>query len=124
MRLRVSSPSPMANGSCDGEDFLKLWRNFLPVIDAVGGNAQGQRSDGGNRRIPSRAIRHHPGHGLDVGPPTVSFPASQTQAGGMDGVCRGSGECDSQVYLFDYLSALAFHTSEKTAQGLDRKSVV
>jgi hypothetical protein len=49
----------MANGSCDGEDFLKLWRDFLPVTHAVGGNAQGQRSGGGNRRIPSRAIRHY-----------------------------------------------------------------
>ena len=46
MRLRVSSPSPMAKGSCDGEDFLKLRRDFLPVINAVGGNTQGQCSDG------------------------------------------------------------------------------
>ena len=43
----------MASGSCDGEDLLKLWRDFLPVVHAVGGYG------------------HHSGHGLDAGPPTA-----------------------------------------------------
>ena len=73
----ASSPSPMANGSCDRENLLKLWRDLLPVIDAVGGNTQGQCSDDGNRSFASRAICHHSRHGFDVGPPTAIVFHSQ-----------------------------------------------
>jgi hypothetical protein len=36
----------MANGSCDGKYLLKLWRDFLSVVNAIGGNTQSQRPDG------------------------------------------------------------------------------
>ena len=41
----ASWPLPMARRSCDGEDFLELRWNVLPVIYAVGGNAQSQSPD-------------------------------------------------------------------------------
>jgi hypothetical protein len=46
MPAKVSSPSPMASGSCDGKYLLELWWDFLPMVNAVGGNAQSQRPDG------------------------------------------------------------------------------
>src|SRR5580765_3426422 len=50
-------------------------RNFLAMVDAVGGNAKGQRAHGGNCGFTTRPVGHHSGHGLDVGPPAaVVFP--------------------------------------------------
>lgn len=73
----ASSPSPMANGSCDGEDLLELRWHGLPMIDAVGRNAQSQRSDSRNCRFASGAICHHSRHGFDVGPPAAVVFLSQ-----------------------------------------------
>jgi len=71
MPPRVVWPSVRANGSCDGEYPLKLGWDFLAVVNAVGGNAQSQRSDGGNRRPASWTVSHHSGHRFNVGPPTT-----------------------------------------------------
>jgi hypothetical protein len=46
MPPRASSLSPIANGSCDGKYLLKLRRDFLPMVNAVGDDTQSQRPDG------------------------------------------------------------------------------
>ena len=43
--------------------------NLLTAIDAIRGNTQREGAHSGNRRLASRAARHHSRHGLDVGPP-------------------------------------------------------
>jgi hypothetical protein len=51
----------MARVSCKDEDLLKRRRDFLPVVDTVGGNAQSKRPHSRNRRVASRAVGHHSG---------------------------------------------------------------
>ena len=41
------------------------------MVNAVGGNTQSQRPDGGNRRFASWTVGYYAGHGFNVGPPTA-----------------------------------------------------
>ena len=52
------------------------------VVNAIGGNPQRKRSYGGNRRLASGAVRHHPWHRLDIGPPATGlFPPARDRNG-------------------------------------------
>lgn len=60
-----------ASGSCHRENLSKRCGNLLAMVNAVGGNAQSQSTYGGYCGFACCAIRHHPRHRLDVGPPAA-----------------------------------------------------
>src|SRR5579859_4209689 len=55
---------------------------LLTVLDAIGGNAQGKRTYGGDGGLASLAVGHYSWYRLDVGPPaTVLFPPNRDRNG-------------------------------------------